>query len=1116
MRKLTAFTAWVIPAICLLTAASQQAPAAATKDDYLGSVAARLERIEALPAKIELSGKYTYAQLLITGHLKGGEKIDLTRLAKAEGAGDVVELTRGGMVRAKQDGDVSLAFSYGGKTVSVPVKVTGQNLPLHPNFARDVMPLLSRMGCNAGTCHGAKDGKDGFKLSLRGYDAAYDHRALTDDIAGRRFNRAAPDQSLMLLKPAGIVPHVGAVLMRPGEPYYEIIRAWIADGVKLDMTAPKVTGIEIFPKKPTMALAEMTQQMSVLATYSDGSQRDVTSEAIFTSTDPEIFEIDDSGLVTAVRRGEAATLARYQGAYAATPMFVMGDRAGYAWKDEPANNFIDGLVYKKMQQVKILPSGLANDAQFIRRAYIDLTGLPPTADQVIAFLADKTDRNAKRDALIDQLVGSPDYIEHWTNKWADMLLANRKILGPEGTKALRKWIRGKIAANTPYDKFAHEVLTASGSTMENPAAAYFKTFRKADLLMENTTQLFLAVRFSCNKCHDHPFERWTQNQHWELAAYFAKIGRKEDPKFKGKKIGGTAVQGALPLVEIIFDGDKGDVKHPNSGAVMVPSFPYTHAVQMPKDANLRQQFAAWTTSPENRYFAKSYVNRVWSYLLGVGFIEPIDDIRAGNPPTNPELLDRLTKEFIAHKFDVRWLMTTICKSRTYQRSISTNRWNDGDDVNYAHAIARRLPAEVLFDAVHRVTGSQSKLPGMKPGARAAELPDNGAKLPDDFLAVFGRPARETSCECERAGGVMLGAVMNLVNGPTIATAIADPNSEVAKLVQREKDDAKVVDQLFLRILNRPATKTEIAAGVEAIRTSSAAADRKVLAAAVAEYEKMLDAKQPAWEKQIASSSGAAWTPLDMQSGKSTAGATFAKQADKSIIVGGKLAKDTQTFTFHTDLAGITGVKLEAMTDPKLPAKGPGRAQNGNFVLSEFKISAAAKAEPAKSQPVALQNAVADFSQQGFAVAGAIDNNPGSGWATSPRFGQTNTAVFETKANAGATGGTILTVTMQYNYNDGKHSIGRFRLSVTNSPRPIKLKGGGPPAAIVNLVKIPADKRNAQQKAQLSAQFRALDPEYARRKAALANHNRLLGNDRLNGAQDLVWALINSPSFLFNR
>jgi hypothetical protein len=1116
MRKLTACAAWFIPAFCLLIATAEHASAAATKDDYIKSVAARLERIDCVPAKIELSGKYAYTQLIITGYLTGGEQIDLTRLAKAVGAGSVIELSSTGMVSAKQDGDVSLTFSYSGKSVSVPVKVSGQKQPLHPNFARDVMPLMSRMGCNAGTCHGSKDGQNGFKLSLRGYDVAYDHRALTDDVSGRRFNRAAPDQSLMLLKPAGIVPHVGSVLTKPGDAYYEIIRAWIADGVKLDTSAPKVTGIEIIPKKPTIALAEMTQQMRVVATYSDGAKRDVTGEAIFSSTDTEIVEIDPSGLVTAVRRGEAATLARYEGAYAAAPLFVMGDRSGYAWKEEPANNFIDGLVYKKMQQVKVLPSGLANDAQFIRRAYIDLIGLPPTAQQVIAFLVDNRDNRAKRDALIDQLIASPDYVEHWTNKWADMLLSNRKVLGAGGTKALRGWIRGKVEANTPYDKFAYEVLTASGSTIENPAAAYFKTFRKADAVMENTTQLFLSVRFSCNKCHDHPFERWTQNQHWELAAYFAKIGRKADPKFKGKKIGGTAVQGALPLVEIIFDGDKGEVKHPNSGAVMAPSFPYTHAVQMPKDANLRQQFATWATSSENQYFAKSYVNRVWSYMLGVGIIDPVDDIRAGNPPTNPELLDRLTKEFIDHKFDVRWLMTTICKSRTYQRSIETNQWNADDVVNYAHAMARRLPAEVLFDAVHRVTGSQSKLPGMKPGARAAELPDNGAKLPDDFLAVFGRPARETSCECERAGGVMLGAVMNLVNGPTIATAIADPNSEVAKLVNQEKDDAKVVNQLFLRILNRPASKAEIAAGVEAIRTSSAAEEGKALAAAVSEYEKTLDAKQPAWEKQIASSTGAAWTPLDMQSGKSSAGATFAKQGDKSIIIGGKLANDTQTFTFHTDLVGITGVKLEAMADPKLPAKGPGRAKNGNFVLSEFKIAAATKAEPAKSQPVALQNAVADFSQQGFAVASAIDGNTGTGWATSPRFGQTNTAVFETKANAGSGGGTILTVTMQYNYTDGQHSIGRFRLSVTNSPRPIKLKGGGPPAAIVNLVKIPADKRNAQQKAQLAAHFRTLDPEFARRKQALANHSRLLGNDRLNGAQDLVWALINSPSFLFDR
>jgi hypothetical protein len=417
--------------------------------------------------------------------------------------------------------------------------------------------------------------------------------------------------------------------------------------------------------------------------------------------------------LSTARRGEAPMLARYEGAYASTIVTVMGDRSGFEWKDMPANNNVDEFVAAKLKRIKTLSSGLASDEEFLRRVYLDLIGLPPSLEEMGKFIADKRDSKDKRDELIDQLVGSSEYIDHWTNKWADLLQVNRKFLGTEGAAQFRKWIRNEVANNTPYDQFARQVITASGSNKDNPAASYYKILRDPAAIMENTTHLFLATRFNCNKCHDHPFERWTQDQYYEMTAFFAQVGLKNDAKASGKKtIGGTAVEGKKPLYEIVFDKKDGETKHQRTGAVTPPTFPFSTKFEAKKDATRREQLSAWITSPDNRYFAKSYVNRIWGYLLGVGIIEPIDDIRAGNPPTNPELLNWLTQDFISHKFDVRHLIRTICQSRTYQLSIKTHEWNVDDTINYSHAIARRLPAEVLYDAIYFATGPQSARSGV--------------------------------------------------------------------------------------------------------------------------------------------------------------------------------------------------------------------------------------------------------------------------------------------------------------------------------------------------------------------------------------------------------------------
>lgn len=1099
----------VLLATCGLPALAQEQLPAGAK---VATVAVR-------PAAVELTGPFAYAQLLVTATLDSGEVVDVTRLAKVT-APQCAAVSATGLVRPAADGSGAIAVSVAGRSATVPVTVKGFGADRPVSFVTDVQPALSKLGCNAGTCHGAQAGKNGFKLSLRGYDPVYDYRALTDDLEGRRFNRAAPEKSLMLMKPAGAVPHQGGVTMAAGDPNYELVRRWIAQGVKLDLDAVRVQSLEVFPKNPIIGRIGQKQQFAAVATYADGRVRDVTAETFIESSNTEVATVDRGGLVTTARRGEATMLVRYEGVYAASTVVVMGDRAGFEWVQQPVHNYIDALVDQKLKKVKVQASGLADDAAFLRRVHLDLTGLPPTAEQVQQFLADARPARAKREAVIDALVGGEAFVDHWANKWADLLMVNRKFLGDVGAVAFRKWIRDAVSENRPYDRFAYQVITASGSNVENPPGAYYKTLRSADAVMENTTQLFLAVRFNCNKCHDHPFEKWTQDQYFGLAAYFAQVGRSEDPKFRGQKIGGTAVEGAKPLVEVIADLKAGEITHDRTGQTAKPHFPYPVPGGAPADAPRRAAVAKWITSPQNPYFAKSYVNRVWSYLTGVGIIEPVDDIRAGNPPTNPELLDRLTEDFVASGFDTQKLIKTICKSRTYQLALATNKWNKDDEINYSHATARRLPAEVLFDAIHRATGSQSRLPGLPAGARAAQLLDSNVELPGGFLDLFNKPVRESSCECERGSGLNLGPILAMVSGPVVAEAIKDPNNRLNTFVLAERDDAKVVDEIFLSVLNRKPTASEREAAVGAIR-GAGDYHAKMLAEyapkreALEAYRRTLHAKQTAWEEGLKLQKPTAWLPLDVRRAQGQTSATrLLLNKDGSVLATGA-PPETDTYTVYglaeTDKP-ITALRLEVLPDATLPAKGPGRAENGNFVLNELRLTFKPLDRPdASAVPIKLTALDQIFAQAGFPAANAVDNNPATGWATAPRFGQDNAALFKfDKPVSGATGALFAAVFDQR--FGGKHTLGRFRLSVTTDASP-KLQSPLTPQQVA-LLGVPAAERTAAQKDAMRQMYLAQDREYARLAADAANPPP--SDPRVLGAQDLVWALINNPAFLFNH
>lgn len=782
---------------CLATEGSTELPPPATPV---------IKSLHIEPSSLTLKNGRDERRVLVIGKTDTGKFIDLTSVATLKSESPAVEVVDG-YIRPKTTGEGTIKASAAHKEVKFTVKVEDASTP-PVRFVRDIEPLLSKVGCNAGTCHGSAKGKNGFKLSLRGYDPEFDYQALINDLSGRRFNRVNVDESLMLLKPTGEVPHEGRQVMKPKSREYELIRQWIAEGAAYeDPAVGRAKKIEILPAAVEIDLPGRTQQLLVLAHYTAGSMRDVTREAIFESSNSDVAEIKQN-VIKAVRRGEAAMLVRYEGLYSARQVTVMGDRSGFEWVDVPEYNYIDKHVYAKLKKVKVLPSEVCTDAEFIRRVYLDLTGLPPSLEATRAFLEDKSDNRAKRERVVDELIGSKDFVKRWANKWADLLQCNSESLGEKGVWLFREWIEKSVAENKPYDKMVRELLTAEGSCYQNPAVNYLRVLREPGKITEDVSQTFLGVRFNCNKCHDHPFEKWTQNQYYEFGAYFAQVSLKRG--FLGKEVIRNNTGDATPVTgeEIVYRNyTGGDVKHPKTDMTVAPKVPFGEARVTSEDR--REAFVDWLTSKENPLFAKSMANRVWSYFLGKGIIDPVDDIRASNPPSNPELLDALTEDFVKNGFDVRKLMRTICLSRTYQLSIVPNKWNEDDRINFSHALPRRLSAEQMFDAVMIATGTRPNFAGMPKGMRAVEVPDGNVKG-DDFLALFGRPKRMSACECERTSNITLSHALNMINGVTISDAINKSDSRIAKIVEANSDDKKVIEEIYLACLNRLPSEKELA------------------------------------------------------------------------------------------------------------------------------------------------------------------------------------------------------------------------------------------------------------------------------------------------------------------
>jgi hypothetical protein len=752
--------------------------------------------LEVQPAAVNLDGPRGAQQMVVTGKYADGTIRDLTPFATFAPGADLIDTT-GGFVRGKRNGNTQLTVRVGGQTAMVPVTISKFDEPRRVSFRQEVIAGLNVGGCNAGACHGTPSGKNGFRLSLRGFDPAQDFLQLTRDVWGRRTDKQDAHASLLLQKALGRVPHEGGARFGADTVAAESITGWIAQGLPDDpKDLPAIKKIEVLPGMRILKAPARWQQLAVLAHFADGAVRDVTRLTVFSSSDPAIAEVTPNGLVEFKQAGEVAILCRYLEELQSVRITYLEPRAGFVWSNPPEANHVDRHVFAKLRQMTILPSELCTDAEFVRRAYLDLCGLVPTPEEATKFLADRS--ADKRSKLIDTLLGRPEYADFWALKWSDVFRSNRKTIQVKGVHAFQLWLRDHVSRNTPFDLVIRELLTSTGNTYANPPANYYRIAKDPTGLAETTVQLFFGIRMQCAKCHNHPFESITQDDYYSTAAWFARVKTKKDST--------SASKNPQDAAEVVFAVRDGEVTQPRSGQVIAPKFLKGAVPTIPAGTDRRAVFAEWLTGPENPYFAKSVVNRVWFHLMGKGIVDPVDDFRDSNPSSNDELLDALTRDFVAKKFDLRHLVKTIMTSRTYQLSAEPNETNKDDAKYFSHAVTKLLSAEQLLDALCDVTAVPEKFAGLPLGTRAIQLPDGEVNHP--FLKTFGQPARELACECERESDSNLAQALQLINGPTINDKLRNPNNRLGKLLAEKKSEKEILDALYLAALARPATDAE--------------------------------------------------------------------------------------------------------------------------------------------------------------------------------------------------------------------------------------------------------------------------------------------------------------------
>ena len=751
-------------------------------------------------------------------HLRGSEA--LQRLILVEREGDVVrsELREGlewrtsdprvmvvenSIARPRGNGEARIEVRVDERSASVPVRVEAFDEPFRWSFRNHVQSVLARRSCNSGACHGAVAGQNGFKLSLRGYDPDGDWLAITRHAGGRRIAPDRPERSLLLTKPTAVLAHKGGLRLEPGSRDYRVLSRWIAAGAPPPAADDAVIErIEVLPER---SLLEMGDQVQILvqALFSDGRREDVTAWTKFSNADAAVLRVDDgstpggeNGRVTVEGHGEGAVTAWY-----ASQLAVARVTSPHRWRrrvDErvqaaidaaPRRGFIDELVLEQLARLRIPPSPPAGASTFLRRVFLDTIGRLPTREDVERFLADES--SDKRDRLIDDLLARPEYVDYQTYKWSDLLLVNSKRLSTSATAAYSRWIRDRVAAATPWDEFARALLTSRGSTLENGATNFFILHQNPTEMAETASLAFLGMSIACAKCHNHPLEKWTNDQYFGMANLFSRVRSKDAPGDGNR---------------IVFSAVEGELVQPLRGRPQIPRPLDGEPIPPDSREDRRGHLADWLVAPENPWFARAAVNRVWASLLGVGLVEKVDDLRRSNPASNERLLAALAEWFVESGFDIRALQREILRSATYQTSSVTTRQNAADTRSYSHFYPRRLRAEVLLDALSQATGSPTSFPGYPRGWRALQLPDSNVS--SYFLESFGRPERVQTCSCERNEEPSMAQVLHLVNGDTLSSKLGDPRNRLSTYLSKEWSPARVIEDAWLRALSRRPTEEE--------------------------------------------------------------------------------------------------------------------------------------------------------------------------------------------------------------------------------------------------------------------------------------------------------------------
>ena len=789
----------------LLTAAALVAACGATQ--------ASAASLEVSPQSFELAGPLARVQLAVMHHADGKRPLDVTTQATYTVAdSNILAVSNRGLVRPLADGQTTVRIEHAGQSSQVKLTVRGmETVPV--SFRLDVTPVLVRAGCSGGSCHASQFGQAGFKLSLFGFEPEPDYEAIVRDAMGRRVSLVSPEDSLFIQKALMEVSHGGGKRFSRNDYEHEVLLTWLADGAPAPAKKePKVVDLVVEPIEHQYRVGE-TRQLRAVAVFSDGSRRDITPSAQFDSMSDSVASVDSTGYVTAEGAGQVPIMVRYQGQAKISMVVVpFAEQVGLAGF-EP-QNFIDELVMQRWQRLGLEPSPVCSDEDFIRRVFIDTLGTLPPPQRVEAFLADN--RSDKRAQLVDELLGltgdpardvwNNEFSAYWALKWGDLLRNNRNRLGDGGMWSLYNWVRASLRENKPVDQFVRELITAQGSVFESGPANYYKIATKPDDLAEATAQVFLGVRMQCAKCHNHPFEVYTQGDYYGLAAFFTRVANKTSRDF-----------GALGGDSVVLVKRTGSIRHPRTREVMEPTPLMAEPIDASKHLDLRRPLAQWLTAPENKLFAQNIANRFWGYLLGSGLVEPIDDMRATNPPSNPELLDALAEHFVESGYDLRQLLRTILVSRTYQLSSTPTKSNAADSRFYTHYYVKRLPAEVLLDAIDDVCGTQEKFTGIPLGTRAIELPDSN--YTSYFLDTLGRPERVITCECERTAEPNLAQVLQIANGELLHRKVSDSRGRIATLLKAKASTEEILEQLYLSALSRKPDADEIAACREIIKSA---------------------------------------------------------------------------------------------------------------------------------------------------------------------------------------------------------------------------------------------------------------------------------------------------------